>query len=63
MDYLNDADLLPHERRLLRAFGTPRRALDGRLVWRLDELPPHVLHWRPLATWRPARSAIATGAP
>ena len=33
MAWLDDAALLPRERRWLQQFLTPRRALDGRLVW------------------------------
>lgn len=36
--YLADAGLTDAERALLREFLTPRRTLDGRLVWPVGEL-------------------------
>jgi hypothetical protein len=62
MDWLNDQDLLPTERRLLRAFGTPRRGLDGQLVWPVDELPPHLRRAGVRPMPRPQAVAV-TGVP
>ena len=36
--YLDDADLPPDDRRRLAEYLAPRRALDGRIVWPVDEL-------------------------
>jgi hypothetical protein len=57
-DGLNDADLQPWERRLLREFSTARRALDGRLVWPTDELPSWI---QQAAALRQARVAVLSG--
>lgn len=37
-EYLNDAELSDEQRAKLREFTVPRRALDGRIVWPIDEL-------------------------
>lgn len=37
-EYLDDAVLSDEERRTLAEHITPRRALDGRLVWPINEL-------------------------
>jgi hypothetical protein len=62
MDWLLDSDLFPHERRLLREFGSPRSGLDGRLYWAVDELPRWIRSYTPPASLR-ATVATATGVP